>query len=243
MKKILAAITGLCISLAALAASDYATTAAKAQRFFDAREWASAQALYGLMLDQQPKADSVYIHAIVASSMLGHSNTASTLLTNAMNAGVSFSQLMSGVKTVSFEVGAPAVYEDFLKRSQHDCPWLHRAIDAELLKYYIFRNNGPLTVEYARKMLAGLPNSVEYLSDLAEGYIAMGDGGNAAETWKRILDLEPDNYKTLLKLGNYYDIIGDRSAATDYLRRADQIRQTPFVAKRLAALDTVEKKR
>lgn len=242
MKKILATITGICISFAVMAASDYATTAAKAQRFFDAREWASAQALYGLMLDQKPDADSVYVRAIVASSMLGHNKSASNLLTDAMKAGVSFSRLMEGVKSVSFEVGAPAVYEDFLKRSQHDCSWLKRAIDAELLNYYIFRNNGQLTVEYAQKMLAGLPDSVEYLSDLADGYIAMDEGENAFNTWKRILTIDPDNYLTLLKIGNYSDIVGNRTEATEYLQRAAKIRQTPFVAKRLASLDTVEKK-
>lgn len=242
MKKILATITGICISFAAMAASDYATTAAKAQRFFDAREWASAQALYGLMLDQRPDADSVYVRAIVASSMLRHNQTASQLLTDAMKAGVSFSRLMSGVKSVAFEVGAPAVYEDFLIRSQRDCPWLERAIDAELLNYYMFRNNGQKTVEYARKMIAGLPDSVEYLSDLAQGYIAMGDGERASDIWKKILSLDPDNYLTLLNLGNYYDITGDRPGAADYLQRAAQIRQTPYVAKRLAVLDTVEKK-
>ncbi|MDE5568589.1 MAG: hypothetical protein K2K00_03460 [Muribaculaceae bacterium] len=242
MKKILATITGICISLAAMATSDYATTAAKAQRFFDAREWASAQALYGLMLDQKPDADSVYVRAIVASSMLGHKQTASHFLTDAMKAGVSFSRLMGGVKTVAFEVGAPSVYEDFLLRSQKDCPWLKRAIDDELLNYYMFRNNGALTVEYAQKMLSGLPDSIEYLSDLAEGYIALGDGDKAADTWKRILSLDPDNYQTLLKLGNYCDVTGDWLGATDYLQRAAQIRLTPYVAKRLAMLDTVEKK-
>lgn len=230
------------MSLAAMAASDYATTAAKAQRFFDAREWASAQALYGLMLDQKPDADSVYVRAIVASSMLRHNKAASELLTNAMKAGVSFTRLMEGVKTVSFEVGAPAVYEDFLLRSQRDCPWLERAIDSELLSYYMFRNNGQKTVDYSKKMLAGLPESIEYLSDLAEGYIALGDGDSAVATWKRILSLDPDNYQTLLKLGNYCDVTGDWLGATDYLQRAAQIRLTPYVAKRLAMLDTVEKK-
>ena len=35
-------------------ATDYRLTEAKADRFFDNREWASAQALYGLMLEQEP---------------------------------------------------------------------------------------------------------------------------------------------------------------------------------------------
>lgn len=223
-------------SLAARAAVDYDVTAAKAARAFAAREWASAEALYGLMLDQRPDCDSTYVTAIVASSLLGHSDMASHLLTEAMKAGVSFSRLMGGVKTVAFEVGEPDVYEDFLLRSQHDCPWLARAIDAELLSYYMFRRNGSRTVSYAEKMIAGLPNSVEYLSALAEGYVMLGDFPRAVETWKRILGIDGDNYQTLLKLGNYYDISGDRAEALNYLGRADHLRPTPFVTERLKAL-------
>lgn len=242
MKKIILVITAIFVSIAASAAGDYATTAAKARRFFNAREWASAQALYGLMLNERPDADSVYVDDIVASSMLGHSDTASDLLSRAMTAGVSFSRLMDGVRTVSFEVGAPDVYEDFLIRSRRDCPWLERAINSELLRYYIFRNNGEQTVAYAQKMLSGLPDSVEYLSDLANGYIMLGDGDKAVETWKRILAIDPSNYTTLLNLGNYCDITGDWLGAADYLRRAAEVRLTPYVAKKLAALDSVEKK-
>lgn len=224
------------MTMTAVAASDYATTAAKAQRFFDAREWASAQALYGLMLNERPDADSVYVHAIVASSMLGHKDAASHLLTEAMKSGIGFSKLMGGVRQLSFSVGDAGVYEDFLLRSQRDCPWLLRPIDAELLRYYMFRNNGEKTVEYATKMLKGLPDSVEYLSDLADGYITLGEGDSAVAAWKQILALDPDNYQTLLKLGNYYDIVGNRTGAADYLQQAARIRLTPFVAQRLESL-------
>ena len=89
------------------------------------------------MLDRRPDCDSTYVNAIIASSMLGQPDMASHLLTEAMKAGVSFPRLMSGVKSVAFEVGEPDVYEDFMLRSQRDCPWLERAIDSELLQYYI----------------------------------------------------------------------------------------------------------
>ncbi len=231
-----------CMAAAASAAVDYDTTARKAARFFEAREWASAQALYGLMLEDRPDADSVYVNAIVASSMLRQPEASSRLLSQAMEAGVSFSRLMDGVKTVSFAIGAPAVYEDFMIRSQRDCPWLSRAIDSELLGYYMFRDNGPMTIIYAEKMLAGLPDSVDYLSALAGAYASTGQFDKAVETWLKILDLSPDNYLTLLRLGNYYDISGDTSNARAYLSRADALRSTPYVASRLKALDAIEKK-
>ena len=51
-----------------------------------------------------------------------------------------------------------------------------------------------------------------------------------------ILDIDADNYLTLLKLGNYYDICGRRDEAIEYLSRADRLRQTPFVTSRINTL-------
>lgn len=231
-------IAGALLMLTALtaAACDYDTIARKAQRFFDWREWASAQALYGIMIDSHPDADSIYVKDIVASSLLGQEEYASKLLTDAMKAGVSFSRLMAGVKDVSFAISEPAVYERFLERSKRDCPWLARAIDDELLSYYMFRDNGEQTVIYARKMLDGLPESIKYLSALAQGYACCGNFDNATDTWKRILTLDPDHYETLLRIGNYYAIADNKSAAIDYLTRANNLRSTPYLTSRLTEL-------
>lgn len=218
------------------APADYNVTAAKAARFFDSREWASAQALYGLMLDERPDSASTYVHAIVASAMLGHDDAAARLLTGAMNAGVAFAPLMRGVREVSFGIGEAGIYEAFLLRSQRDCPWLERAIDGELLDYYRFRDDGPMTVRYARKMLAGLPGSTAFLSALAEGYVCEGDFGNAVAAWRRILDLDPSDLLAMLNLGNYYAITGNNPEAVRYLSMAQSLRPTPFVAARLRRL-------
>lgn len=225
------------------AKSDYATTSVKAERFFRYGEWASAQALYELMLDERPDVDTTYVKAIVASAMLGDADRASRLLASAMSAGLGFDRLMSGVRTVAFEVGAPAVYEDFLFRSQRDCPWLVRAIDSALLDYYVLRNDGGKMVVYAGRMLAGLPDSVHYLSVLADGYALLGDFGQAVTVWKGILELAPRDYDTLLKLGNYMADTGQDADAVEYLGRAAAIRPTPFVDCRLARLDDKAEKR
>lgn len=234
--KRLTAVATVMLTVITACAADYQTTARKAQRFFDDREWASAQALYGLMLDERPDADSVYVRAIVASSMIRQDLRASELLSDAMKAGVSFSRLMTGVKEVSFSIGEPAVYENFLERSRTDCPWLARAIDDELLHYYLFRDDGPQIVVYARKMLAGLPDSVKYLSALARGYACTGDFANATAAWRQILTVDPDNYDTLLCLGNYFNISGNSAKALEYLRRAEAIRPTPYVTGLIAEI-------
>lgn len=223
-------------AISASAASSYEVTAAKASRFFELREWASAQALYGLMLNERHDVDSVYVNAIISASMIGDSIGASDLLTRAMNAGLSFSRLMDGVKQVSFRISEPDVYEDFLLRSQRDCPWLERAIDSELLRYYTFRDNGAMMIRYAEKMLAGLPDSIDYLSALASGYTRLGDFDKAVTTWNRILDIAPSNYDTLLKLASYYDISGRYDLSADFYGKAQAVRATPFVASRLSVL-------
>lgn len=243
MSRLLISLVLAFAALSASAQTDYKQTASKASRFFVGREWASAQALYGLILDKHPDADSVYVRAIISASMLGDTIGASHLLEQAMNAGVGFSSLMSGVKSESFEIGEAEVYEAFLLRSQRDCPWLERAIDAELLDYYCFRNDGVKMVAYARKMLAGLPDSTIYLSVLARGYARSGDFDNALGVWRRIIELDADNYDALLSLGNYFDIKGRQAEAADYLARAQRIKPTPYVAARLEALCRDGKKR
>jgi len=241
MRHITAFVIFVATVFAMNARSPYELTEAKAARFFDAREWASAQALYGIMLDQRPDVASTYVHAIIASSMLGDTIAASHLLSESMKAGVNFSRLMAGVKTTAFEIGEAGVYEDFLFRSQRDCPWLERAIDDELLRYFSFRNDGVMMVRYAIKMLSGLPESTAYLSVLARGHALSGDFAGAVAVWKRIVEISPDDYDALLNLGNYYDLTGDTDLADKYLSKAQSLHATPFVASRIALLDGVKK--
>lgn len=217
-------------------AIDYRLTEAKADRFFDNREWASAQALYGLMLEQEPGVAATYSHAIVASAMMGDTVSTSDLLSQAMSHGVKVDSLFEAVRTTAFEVSAPSVYESFMLTAQRDCPWLARAIDGQLLDYYLFRDNGEKIVVFANKMLAGLPESTYFLGCLARGHALQGDFETAVAVWKRILRIDPDHYDTLLNLGNYLIISGDQSNAQTYLERADKIKPTPYVTERLASL-------
>lgn len=86
-------------------------------------------------------------------------------------------------------------------------------------------------------MLSGLPDSIEYLSDLAYGYSLQGEHSKAAKTWQRILTIAPDDYDTLIKLGNYYIITNDRTAALEYLKRAQSLRPTPYLSSEIEKLN------
>ena len=51
-------------------AADYGQVARKASKYFGEGEWASAQALYELMLAERPDSLDSYAHAIVASALM-----------------------------------------------------------------------------------------------------------------------------------------------------------------------------
>lgn len=90
-----------------------------------------------------------------------------------------------------------------------------------------------MMVEYATRMLSGLPESTEYLSALAKGYLLTGDDSKAIDTWQKILGIDPRNYSALLELGNYYMLTGDTATARRYLQQAQAIHSTPYVARAL----------
>lgn len=56
-----------------------------------------------------------------------------------------------------------------------------------------------------------------------------GLDAEAADTWRKILAIDPDNYDTLLYLGNYCRMQGNDIEAEALLRRAAAIRRTPYL--------------
>ena len=60
-----------------------------------------------------------------------------------------------------------------------------------------------------------------------------GDMDKAVEQWQAVLEISPDDYTTLLYLGNYYADTGDMDKARQYLSKAYGLRPTPYVKERL----------
>ncbi|MDE5643568.1 MAG: hypothetical protein K2I56_08765 [Muribaculaceae bacterium] len=224
-------LLALLAAVAAGEAAEYDAVAVKAGKYFGEGEWASAQALYELMLAERPDLLDTYAHAIVASAMRADTLRMTDLLERSAAHSVGIYPLFDRVRELSFEVGRASVYGDFLALSARDMPWLSRPVDAALLEYYRFRHDGPMIVEYAGRMLRLLPRSVEYLSALAYGYMLCGDFAGASDTWRYILEIAPDDYDTLLYLGNYYADCGDMAEASACLSRAYALRPTPYVGK------------
>lgn len=232
MKRIISILT-LILLMAGIplhAATSYQTLQQKAARFFGLGEWASASAMYSLMLDQKVDDPDVVGHAIVAAGMVGETDAQISLLTRALNAHLPIDSVLRATETASFDAGQTSLYEQFLFSVKEHEPWLSRVVDAYLLNYFTWRDNGPGIVRMSRVMLAGLPDSEQFLYSLAHGQLLCGDIAGAIATYRRIVKLNPKAYDALLYLGNYYiEADSTRSLGRDYLRRAQAIAPTPYV--------------
>ncbi len=224
---------------AAWGVNPYPQLKEKAERAFGHAEWASASALYDLMLEEKPAVPDTYGQAIVANAMRGDRAAEMRLMQKALDNHIPFDSVFSRVSQWSFHLGKTHLYEEFLKETRQEHPWMKRAIDGHLLKYYTFRRNGELMVEYSNIMLSGASDNAALLNNLAEGYMLMGDEKRGIETYMRVLDVAPGNLHALLSLGNLYAMKGDRDSAVkavEYLEKAYSIRPTPYVAATLERL-------
>lgn len=238
MNRILNILIFLTLSAASSSAATttpYSVLADKANRFFQNKEWASAAAMYTLMLDSRIDSVPVFGNAIVAEGMIGNRDRQLELLNQALNARLPIDSILTATEQASFAIGQTSLYEQFLLSVKTNEPWLTRVIDGYLLRYYNFRDNGPGIVAMSRIMLAGLPDDQRFLYALARGHLLCGEITKAIDVYSKIVSLNPLAYDALLYLGNYY-ADNDPKKASHFLRRALNIRYTPYVAARLKNL-------
>lgn len=222
--------------LTAGAVTPYATLETKAGRYYRYGEWASASAMYTLMLHERPDSAAVWGHAIAASGLMNDPAEQLELVRRAVSARIPVDSIIAETRCALFEADAPALYEKFLYNIKEGEPWMNRFIDRCLLEHYTFRDNGPGIVTMSEIMLQGLPDDERFLYSLAHGQLLCGDVDTAISTYRRIVGLYPASYKALLYLGNHYADQGDSEKARDYLSRALAIRYTPYVEARLSKL-------
>lgn len=232
-------LVGCLRCLMAAAAPSYDDYAVKAARYFGFGEWASAGALYAIMISERPDVIDNYSHAIVSAGMMADTVTQANLTHLALSNRINVDSLFTSVEQTSFEVGQTSMYEHYLQLVRRDSPWLTRVVNGYLLRYYTYRNFGPGIVEYSRLMLEGAPDSERFLMSLAYGYLLCGRTSDAVDTYLRVTVVNPLNYEALLYLGNYYADFSDdiyRSLARQYFQAAYNVRHTPYVARALKNL-------
>lgn len=250
MRYVSTLLLSLLTVLTTLAQAPYSRLQLKADRFFSQHEWAQAAATYYQMLEIKPDVPATYGKAIVANAVRGDTVAEMELMVKALNSKVPFDSVLSRVKTTSFELGKSNLYGDFLLRVRQAYPWMRRPVDNYLLRYYTYRQDGAKMMEYSRIMLQGAPGNRAFTLALARGAMLCGRYEEGLAAYRSLLAADPANYDALLALGNYYAIQAESPAdasdaktlAITYLRRADAIHPTPYVAALLDRLDPPRKK-
>lgn len=237
----------LCSGSVMAAERDYTATATKAARFFHYQEWASAGALYSLMLAEHPEEVATYGHAIVAAGMLADSAKQADLTDFAIASHVPVDSLFSSVEKTSFSVGQTSLYERYLIDTKAHTPWLTRIVDAHLMRYYTYRRDPRGMIEYSRIMLHGNPDSQQFLYTLAQGYLLDGQTDKALDVYRQIVTLDPQSLEALLYLANYsmQSAQSDpmaRDEALSYFSQAESIRPTPYITAAIQRLKTMKSK-
>lgn len=232
MKRIFIVFLTLLSALTSFAL-DNATVRLRADRYFSQNEWPSASAFYTLLLEQDKECTDMFGKAIVSSLMIPDTAAVLRFTNDAIDRHVPFKSLFGTVKSESFSIGLENAYENYLILVKDNYAWMTRTVDNSLMEYYTFRKDGKNMIKYASIMLEGLPESVNFLSILAQGYLLDGQTDKAVETYCKILDIDATNYDALLYLGNYYWNINDKATARTYFFKAYEIHPTPFVKKKL----------
>lgn len=69
------------------------------------------------------------------------------------------------------------------------------------------------------------PNKPEILNSLGTCYIALGDSQKAIDTYKKILNFDPNNAMAYFNIGSVYQIKQDHTTAVEYLEKAVSINE------------------
>ena len=231
---------------------DFDALKGKAERFYRHQEWASALAMYELMLMRKPADVPTYSHAITVNGVLDKPDSQLRLIEQTQQNGIALDTLFGLVKKEAFALGEPAVYERMLTMVKTHQPWLKRGIDLKLLQYYDSRNNAPLMVSLADTLLMASPSDVGILQVKARGYMLQNDFARATLVYDKILEIEPDNLDVNINQGVYCYAEVERRRLTrnspeavkalKCLEKAYSIKATPYLKELIGKLKRNDRK-
>lgn len=231
------------------ATTNYNRLEAKAESFIQIKEWNSAYAMQLLMMEEHPNETVHYSRAIVLNGLMKDEKTQLDLLEQSLKRDMPLDSIFSEVNEFAFSISEPQEYEHFLLLVKKRNRWLSRHINIRLLDYYSFRNDAANMVEVGNELLSATPDDINYLSVVARGYFLLNDYENGVNMYKRILEIFPDDYDSLLALGNYYCVMWEsakdsrsqmtsiKTDALEYLKQAYKINPTPFLQQKIKELE------
>lgn len=186
------------------AETEFSVLEEKAGRFYAYREWASALAMYELMLMQQPADTCTYGRAITVQGVLDDAQGQLRMVEQTQGNGIPLDSVFATVRKEAFALGKPKIYERLLLLVRDAQPWLKRSIDIRLINYYDSRNNAPRMVELGDSLLAVNGGDVPVLHIKARGLMLQGRHEAAMETYRQVLAIDGNDVDALLNIGVYY---------------------------------------
>lgn len=225
-------ISSLVLTVAAAAEPE--ALGRRALRAFAAGEWASAQALAGLVTDADPTDTGAHARLISAAAMRGDSAAVPKAVERALGAGVSFGALTDSLQCSLRQASGYALYPAVLDDIASAMPYLRRPVAGRLLDFYTKRRDGEMMVRYANILLAGRSDSPEYLDALAWGQLYCGRRDQAEATWRQALAADPAYTPAMIALASL--LPGDSDEAKSLLIKADSIAPSPAIKAHLTNL-------
>ncbi len=207
----------------------------RAERAWDAEEWASAQALYSIVVERTPADVDASAHLVVACWMRSDSTAALTTVQNAMSHGMPLDSLLSDAGELCFSTHRANLYGEILDNLYRQMPYARRPVAMQLLNYWLRRRSGAEAVRYADYLLQAQPDDPLLLTLRCRALLLDGLVEEAVSTASHLLEIQPDNLDALILLGNYY-AQHDKARARELLRRAYSLRPTPYLEQKINEL-------
>lgn len=210
----------------AAAAGEPEAPSRRALRAFAAGEWASAQALAGLVTDAHPSDTGAHARLIASAAMRGDSAAVPMAVERALGAGVPFGALTDSLQCSLRQASGYALYPLILEDISVSMPYLKRPVASRLLDFYSKQHDGEMMVKYARILLAGRSDSPEYLDALAWGLLYCGNKSDAEAQWRHAIKSDPTYTPAMIALAS---LLGDCDEAKSLLLKADSIAPSPAI--------------
>lgn len=207
----------------------------RAERAWEAGEWASAQALYSIVAERTPEDVEAVARLVVASWMRSDSTAAFSTVQNAMSHGMPLDSLLGEARELCYSTHHADLYGKILDNLYRQMPYARRPVAMQLVNYWLRRRNGAQTVMYADYLLQAQPDNPMLLSLRCRALLLDGLVEQAVETATHLLEVQPDNTEALILLGNYYSHT-DPTRARELLIRAYNINPTPYLEQKINGL-------
>lgn len=225
----------LCAGRAAADTTPTEVLGARALRAWDAREWASAQALYGIVADRLPSSAEAAARLAVAAEARGDSTAARLAVEQAMSHGVALDSVLATARGLCFEAAIPGAYTTLLESLFQSLPYARRPLAMTLLRYNLARCHGSDAIRWADYLLLGAPGDASVLILKARAALISNDTASAVDCALQALQTDPDNLEALLIAGNG-KAMTHQPGALDLLRRACSLAPTPYLQERIQTL-------